>query len=81
MLDNIPNIKAYWVMLGIKTAQTALLCGANDIDGTVTEEKVYHMAGSQSPDAMTIEDIRHLIEAAGLSPQERNTTYQRVLRG
>jgi aminodeoxyfutalosine synthase len=81
MLDNIPNIKAYWVMLGIKTAQTALLCGANDIDGTVTEEKVYHMAGSQSPDAMTIEDIRHLIEAAGLSPQERNTTYQRVVRG
>ena len=81
MLDNIPNIKAYWVMLGIKTAQTALLCGANDIDGTVTEEKVYHMAGSQSPDAMTIADIRHLIEAAGLSPQERNTTYQRVVRG
>jgi aminodeoxyfutalosine synthase len=78
MLDNIPNIKAYWIMLGIKTAQTALLCGANDLDGTVTEEKIYHMAGSRSPDALTISDIRHQIEAAGLTPQERTTTYQLV---
>ena len=80
LLDNIPNVKAYWVMLGIKTAQTALLCGANDIDGTVTEEKIYHMAGSHSPDALTLGDIRHLITAAGLEPQERNTTYQLVSR-
>lgn len=75
------NVKAYWVMLGVKTAQTALLCGANDIDGTVTEEKIYHMAGSHSPDALTLGDIRHLITAAGLEPQqERNTTYQLVSR-
>jgi aminodeoxyfutalosine synthase len=80
LLDNIPNVKAYWVMLGVKTAQTALLCGANDIDGTVTEEKIYHMAGSHSPDALTLGDIRHLITAAGLEPQERNTTYQLVSR-
>jgi aminodeoxyfutalosine synthase len=80
MLDNIPHIKAYWVMLGIKTAQTALLCGANDIDGTVTEEKIYHMAGSHSPDALALNDIRHLITAAGLEPQERTTTYQLVSR-
>lgn len=81
MLDSIPHIKAYWVMLGIKTAQTALLYGANDIDGTVTEEKIYHMAGSDSPNAMTLADIRHLIESAGLVPQERTTTYQEVHRG
>ena len=80
MLDNIPHVKAYWVMLGIKTAQTALLCGANDIDGTVTEEKIYHMAGSHSPDALALSDIRHLITAAGLEPQERTTTYQLVSR-
>ena len=80
MLDNIPHVKAYWVMLGIKTAQTALLCGANDIDGTVTEEKIFHMAGSHSPDALALSDIRHLITAAGLEPQERTTTYQLVSR-
>jgi len=80
MLDNIPHVKAYWVMLGIKTAQTALICGANDIDGTVTEEKIYHMAGSHSPDALAISDIQHLITAAGLEPQERTTTYQLVSR-
>jgi aminodeoxyfutalosine synthase len=80
MLDSIPHIKAYWVMLGIKTAQTALLCGANDIDGTVTEEKIYHMAGSDSPDALALSEIRHTIEAAGLFPQERTTTYENVNR-
>lgn len=80
MLDNIPHIKAYWVMLGVKTAQAALLFGANDMDGTVTEEKVYHMAGSHAPDALTIADIRHTIEAAGLVPQERTTTYNSINR-
>jgi aminodeoxyfutalosine synthase len=80
MLDSIPHIKAYWVMLGIKTAQTALICGANDIDGTVTEEKIYHMAGSDSPDALSLNEIRHVIESAGLLPQERTTTYELVDR-
>lgn len=78
LLNNIPHIKAYWVMLGIKTAQTALLFGANDIDGTVTEEKIYHMAGSQSPNALTIDEIKRTIKKAGLAPVERNTTYQIV---
>ena len=78
MLDNIPNIKAYWIMLGIKTAQTALCFGANDIDGTVTEEKIYHMAGSHSPQALTIVDIRRLISEAGFEPVERTTLYQEV---
>lgn len=81
MLNSIPNIKAYWVMLGIKTAQTAQFFGANDMDGTVTEEKVYHMAGSRSPDALTIEEIKRLIRAAGRTPVERTTTYDIVPRG
>ena len=42
MLDNFPHIKAYWVMLGVKTAQIALCFGADDIDGTVVHEKIYH---------------------------------------
>ncbi len=78
MLQNIPHIKAYWIMLGIKTAQTAQFFGANDIDGTVTEEKIYHMAGSKSPDALTIEEIKHVILAAGRKPVERDTIYKVV---
>lgn len=78
MLHNIPHIKAYWVMLGIKTAQTALAFGANDMDGTVTEEKVYHMAGSRSPDALTIPELRRIIEQGGFEPVERNTVYELV---
>lgn len=78
MLNNIPHIKAYWVMLGVKTAQTALAFGANDFDGTVTEEKIYHMAGSHSPDTLTIPQIRALIEKAGYEPVERNTVYETV---
>lgn len=78
MLHNIPHIKAYWIMLGIKTAQTAQFFGANDIDGTVTEEKIYHMAGSKSPDAMTIEELKHTILAGGRMPVERDTVYKVV---
>jgi len=80
LLDNIPHVKAYWIMLGIKTAQTALFFGANDVDGTVTEEKIYHMAGSHSPDAMALDEIRHMISVAGFTPVERTTTYQVVNR-
>ena len=53
MLHNIPHIKAYWIMLGVKTAQTALWFGADDLDGTVQEERIYHMAGAETPQAMT----------------------------
>ena len=53
MLDNIPHIKAYWIMLGVKTAQIALWFGADDLDGTVQEEKIYHMAGAETPQAMS----------------------------
>ena len=65
-------------MLGIKTAQLAQIFGADDIDGTVTEEKIYHMAGSQSPNALTIDEIKHVIRMAGREPVERNTTYEVV---
>ena len=80
MLDNFPHIKAYWVMLGIKTAQIALSFGADDIDGTVVHEKIYHEAGAETPQEVTVDEIRRLITEAGRVPVERDTLYHRVER-
>lgn len=80
MLDNIPHIKAYWVMLGIKTAQVALAFGADDLDGTVVHEKIYHEAGAETPQELSVSEIRRLIEEAGRIPVERDTLYRRVER-
>jgi aminodeoxyfutalosine synthase len=80
MLDNFPHIKAYWVMLGIKTAQIALGFGADDLDGTVVHEKIYHDAGSDSPQELSAAEIRRLIEEAGRIPVERDTLYHEVIR-
>jgi aminodeoxyfutalosine synthase len=80
MLDNFPHIKAYWIMLGIKTAQVALSFGADDIDGTVVHEKIYHDAGSDSPQELTIAELRRLIEEAGRIPVERDTLYREIVR-
>jgi len=80
MLDNFPHIKAYWVMLSIKTAQVALSFGADDLDGTVVHEKIYHDAGSDSPQELSVEEIRRLIREAGRVPVERDTLYNEVLR-
>ncbi len=80
MLDNFPHVKAYWIMLGIKTAQVALSFGADDLDGTVVHEKIYHDAGSDSPQELTVAFIRRLIEEAGRGPVERDTLYREVER-
>jgi aminodeoxyfutalosine synthase len=80
MLDNIPHIKAYWIMLGIGTAQTALAYGADDIDGTVRHELIYHDAGATTPELLTTEQIRRLIVEAGREPIERDTLYRRIVR-
>jgi aminodeoxyfutalosine synthase len=81
LLHNIPHIKAYWIMLGVKTAQTALWFGANDLDGTVQEEKIYHMAGAETPQAMTSAEIVRLIRNAGREPIERDTLYNVIAEG
>jgi aminodeoxyfutalosine synthase len=78
ILDNIPHIKAYWIMLGLKMAQVAQRFGANDMDGTVMEEKIYHMAGAGTPDALTIAELHRLIRAMGREPVERTTVYETV---
>jgi aminodeoxyfutalosine synthase len=78
MLDNIPHIKAYWVMLGTKQAQAALHFGANDFDGTVVEEKIGHDAGAQSKQGMTRTDLEEMIRGAGMRPVERDAYFQAV---
>jgi aminodeoxyfutalosine synthase len=80
LLDNFPHVKAYWIMLGIGTAQTALWFGADDLDGTVVHERIYHDAGAETPEALTVAEIRRLIEEAGRTPIERDTLYRHVHR-
>lgn len=80
MLDNFPHIKAYWVMLGIKTAQVALAFGADDLDGTVVHETIYHEAGAETPQEISVSEIQRLIAEAGRIPVERDTLYHRVER-
>jgi aminodeoxyfutalosine synthase len=80
MLDNFPHIKAYWVMLGLKTAQVALSFGADDLDGTVVHERIYHDAGAETPQEATVAEIRRLITEAGRVPVERDTLYHQVVR-
>ena len=80
MLDNFDHIKAYWVMSGIKLAQVALNFGADDMHGTVTEEKITHAAGAETPKALSVEEIVRLIKETGRVPVERDTLYIRVLR-
>lgn len=78
MLDNLRHIKAYWVMLTVKLAQVALFFGADDFDGTIIEEKIGHMAGAQSEQALTRAELERIIREAGLEPVERNSFFDRV---
>jgi aminodeoxyfutalosine synthase len=80
MLDNFDHIKAYWIMLGIGTAQVALSYGADDLDGTVRHELIYHDAGATTPEMLSTEDICRLIREAGREPVERDTLYHRIER-
>jgi aminodeoxyfutalosine synthase len=74
-LDNFPHIKAYWVMVGPKMAQIALSFGADDVDGTVKEEIITHMAGAETEQAMSIEQLVRIIKEAGRTPIQRGTLY------
>lgn len=78
VLDNFDHIKAYWIMLGEKISQLALKFGADDIDGTIIEEKVTHSAGGLTGGQLTAEQLVHLIKKAGKIPVERDSFYQKV---
>src|SRR5215472_7576083 len=80
LLDNFPHIKAYWQMMTPKIAQIALRFGADAIDGTVIEEKIYHDAGATTPQGMRRRDLERLIREAGREPFERDTMYRTVTR-
>jgi aminodeoxyfutalosine synthase len=78
MLDNFDHVKAFWIATGVEVAQTALWFGVDDLDGTVQEERIYHMAGSRTPESLTTKDLERLIRAAGRQPVERDTLYRVV---
>ena len=78
MLDNIPHVKAYWIMLGAKTAQVAQHFGADDLDGTVVDERITLAAGGEAGKGMTRRALEHLIREAGRVPVERDTLYRPV---
>jgi aminodeoxyfutalosine synthase len=80
VLDNFPHIKSYWQMVTPKMAQITLRFGADDIDGTVVEEKIYHDAGATTPQGLRREDLIRLITEAGRIPFERDTLYRPVTR-
>ena len=78
MLDNFPHIKAYWVTLTPSLAQVALRFGADDLDGTIIEERIIHGAGTPTSPGMTRAQIEKLIRDAGRIPLERDTLYNPV---
>lgn len=78
VLDNFDHIKAYWIMLGERISQLALKFGADDIDGTIIEEKITHSAGALTGECMTAEQLVSLIRAAGKTPVERDSYYRKL---
>ena len=78
VLDNVDHITAYWIMLGEKISQLSLLFGADDLSGTIIEEKITHSAGALSSESMTPEELSHLIIIAGKVPVERDSFYRQV---
>src|SRR6266540_3978862 len=78
LLDNFPHVKSYWIMIGPRLAQVGLSFGADDLDGTVTEEKIAHDAGAQTAQSMTVHELCRLIREAGRRPIERDTVFNVV---
>ncbi len=78
VLDNVPHIKAYWVMLGEKTAQVALRFGADDLDGTIIKENITHAAGATSSAGLTEDELKNMIISAGLEPVKRDAFYRTI---
>jgi aminodeoxyfutalosine synthase len=78
VLDNVPHVKAYWVMITPKLAQVALSFGADDLDGTVVEETIYHMAGASTPQSLPRAELERVVREAGFVPVERDTLYNPI---
>jgi aminodeoxyfutalosine synthase len=80
VLDNVPHLKAYWIMISPKLAQVALSFGADDIDGTVVEETIYHMAGAETEQQIGRAELARIVREAGYTPVERDTLYNPLSR-
>jgi aminodeoxyfutalosine synthase len=80
LLDNVPNVKAYWIMMGLPLTQIALHFGANDVQGTVVREEIFHAAGAQTETEQKIEELVRVVRDAGRIPVQRDTLYNEVRR-
>jgi aminodeoxyfutalosine synthase len=80
MLDNVPNIKAYWIMMGMPMAQVALHFGANDVQGTVMREAIFQAAGATAGTEQKIGELARFVSEAGRIPVQRDTLYNEVRR-
>ncbi|MDQ3700859.1 MAG: aminofutalosine synthase MqnE [Chloroflexota bacterium] len=78
LLDNVPHLKAYWIMLGLETARMLLDYGADDLDGTVVQERIYHMAGAETPHELGLDDLLGVVRSAGRVPVQRDTVYNEL---
>jgi len=78
VFDNVPHVKAFWIMLGLKVAQISLLFGVDDLDGTVVEEKITHAAGAETEQSISKEELLTFITSAGRVPVERDTLYNTI---
>ena len=77
-LDNFDHITAYWIGMGLKLAQVGLAYGADDIHGTIVEEKIFHMAGSKTPELQPVNQMIRAIREAGRQPVQRDTHYEPI---
>ncbi len=80
LLDNIPNVKAYWIMMGMPLAAVALHFGANDVQGTVVREQIFHAAGAVTETEQKVEELVRFVRDAGRVPVQRDTLYAEVRR-
>jgi aminodeoxyfutalosine synthase len=80
MLDNIPNIKAYWIMMGMPMAAVALHFGANDVQGTVVREEIFHAAGAVTATEQKVDELVRFVQEAGRTPVQRDTLYNELRR-
>ena len=80
LLDNVPHVKAYWIMMGLPLAQVALHFGADDVQGTVVREEIFHAAGAETETEQKIEELVRVIRAAGRVPVQRDTLYNELRR-
>jgi aminodeoxyfutalosine synthase len=80
MLDNVANIKAYWIMMGMPLAAVALHFGANDVQGTVVRETIFHAAGARTETEQKVDELVRFVQAAGRIPVQRDSLYNELRR-